>query len=159
MNDQGPINPYTAPHIADSAHTVGDLPGPGQAWPPVPQLRHLDRDMPALLLLSLAFTHRQALDYVGLVVDRHSDPQDATGEFVQRATGRRYRVHAKALGKAAVDPRPALQVPAAWIDLFADALDCLRQAEPFVSAVSSRDPELARLAARIRLHTQENPES
>ena len=158
MNDQLKPGSFTAQHIVDSAHAVGDLPGKHQAWPPLGLLRTEGRDIPALLLLSFADSHRHAFDYLGCTIERHSDPQVVVGEFLQRATGKHYTIGVMRQ-VAAPDAGEICAVPAAWLELFADLRDCLRQAEPYVTAVSSRDPELARLAARIRSFTQESPES
>lgn len=154
---------FDAPYIADSAHAVAGSLGNGQlspgAWPPVPQLRYLERDAPALLLLSINFTHRHAFDYRGFTIEQFSEPQVVMGEYLQRETGRVYQVRVSSEIGLPIDPRPAVQVPAAWTDLFGEALACLREAEPYVTAVSARDPGLQRLAARIRNLTKECPES
>lgn len=88
MNSQLPLGPVNAPYPADSAHSGQEA--REQNFPPVRLLSWVDREIPALMLLSIAGTHKYAFDYTGFMVEKGGNA--VTGHLVQRETGRQYSV-------------------------------------------------------------------
>lgn len=85
--------PFDAAPTEDSAHRVSD-PAPVilQDFPPLSLLAHETRAVPALLLSSIANSHRSAFDHLGSTIHMVGDLEVVAGDFEQRQTGHRYLV-------------------------------------------------------------------